>query len=233
MAHRSAPLADRPRGGLSLLRAPARALFDLVFPPACVACGRVGEAYCRRCRERLSAAPLAIHRQKLADGVPVGSTGAHRDALQIAVQALKYHDMRDLAHPLADRLARMAGALNWSRAQMIVPVPAHPNRQRQRGYNQAELLAHALADRLGIPCQPGALHRMRDTRSQVGMTRHERRLNVQDAFHADPSAVARRVVLLVDDVYTTGATLHACALALRAGGARAVAGATVTYAPQN
>jgi len=113
----------------------------------------------------------------------------------------------------------------------IVPVPLHPLRRRERGFDQAELLAAALAEATRIAVRPGLLLRTRYTDPQIGLRPHERRENVKGAFelrHPLPGSGVR--VLLVDDVYTTGATLEECAGTLRKGGAGAVYALTVTRA---
>jgi ComF family protein len=100
-------------------------------------------------------------------------------------------------------------------------VPLHPDRQRERGFNQSDLLAHAMADPLGLSVRADLLQRVRPTRPQVGLARQERLQNVADAFRARPEVEGGRW-LLVDDVCTTSATLEACAQALRLRGAGAV-----------
>jgi ComF family protein len=111
---------------------------------------------------------------------------------------------------------------------LLVPVPLHSRRRRRRGYNQSQLLAEELARRLpAIDHAPGRLLRTRDTPSQVGLDRVQRRANVAGAFRWEGPSLAGRPVLLVDDVATTGATLQACAEALEAGGAGRVTAVTV------
>jgi ComF family protein len=119
---------------------------------------------------------------------------------------------------------------------LLVPVPLHPARQRERGYNQAELLARAFGDRIGLPVVNTGLRRARSTRPQISLNASDRRENVQDAFTYQPrtadqgDAVRGRRVLVVDDVCTTGSTLEACSLALKAGGASSVWGFTLARA---
>jgi ComF family protein len=106
-----------------------------------------------------------------------------------------------------------------------VPVPLHNRRFLARRYNQSAELARAIANRAGLPFEPGALRRVKPTRQQVGLTANERKLNVRGAFRVPPEreiAVSGRTVLLVDDVYTTGATIIAATKALMRAGASEV-----------
>jgi ComF family protein len=105
-------------------------------------------------------------------------------------------------------------------------VPLHCERLAERGYNQAELLARALSQRIHVAVRTDLIRRARHTRAQVGLNAQERAANVQDAFLADP-ACAGMTLLLIDDVYTTGATLTACAIAARDAGAHRVCGLTL------
>jgi len=130
---------------------------------------------------------------------------------------------------LAGRLASQYRAQGWT-VDIIAPVPLHPSRQSSRGYNQSQRLAQALSDHIGVPCRPDVLARERYTRPQVGLSRAERQTNVVGAFVGAPDLLHDRSLLLVDDVYTTGATLRACAQAALDAGANPVYGLTVTVA---
>jgi ComF family protein len=127
---------------------------------------------------------------------------------------------------MAAWLAEVARRENW-KPTLVVPVPLSARRLRRRGYNQMDLVAGALARLLDVPMGSGALSRIRETRSQVGLDPAGRRRNVEGAFEARRDDVEGSVVLLVDDLFTTGATLAACAAALHEAGSGEVYGLTI------
>ncbi len=140
------------------------------------------------------------------------------------VLALKYQGRTSLVPFLADRMAEETlRQLGNNPPDRILPVPLHPTRLRERTFNQAELLARALADRMGIPCETDLLIRCRSTRPQAELTQEERSRNVRGAFDLRSGAGLKGSrLLLVDDVLTTGATAEACAALLKKAGARSV-----------
>jgi len=153
--------------------------------------------------------------------------GAYEGVLQIAIHHFKYHDRPQLALPLGRYLAEYArkhvSELNDLKFDALVPVPMHPIRQRLRGYNQSERLAQALGKELELPLLTGSLTRIRPTRAQVGLAREARYHNLTGAFQVRlPETVAGKTLLLIDDVATTGSSLHECADVLKAAGAKAV-----------
>lgn len=138
--------------------------------------------------------------------------------LAVALQRLKYAGAGHLARPLGRLLAPTLHSTLGAEPALVVPVPLHPRRLRERGYNQSALLARAAGARA---IASGALHRVRPTAPQAGLDCAARRRNLQAAFRAGPQVRGRRVVL-VDDVLTTGATARACSEALLEAGASAV-----------
>jgi ComF family protein len=145
--------------------------------------------------------------------------GAYEGTLRQLIHLFKYSGMRALARPLGDVLA---GALPRDRQfDAVTAVPLHWRRRWQRGFNQSELLGKAIARRRGIPLIH-VLRRGAATRAQAGLSNSQRRENVAGAFRARHRVAGLRI-LLVDDVMTTGATVSACARALKKAGARSVA----------
>ena len=201
---------------------------DLIFPPRCVGCGRVDTLWCPTCQHDIEAIP-APPPDLLEGQIPVAATAPHEGKLRSAIHSLKYEHCPQLAMPLGERLGHRLSTLNW-KYDILVPVPLHTDRLRERGYNQSQLLGEQIAALHGLPLVAEALVRTRATRPQVGLNREQRRENMREVFRADPHLVADRAVLLVDDVYTSGATLEACAQALLAAGAVRVAGLTITSA---
>lgn len=215
------------------------ALLDLLFPPRCVGCQRMGVWLCTDCLEQVGRVngPVCRHcgRPFRGNGLCPACQGEtfalqqvrapffFEGVIQRAVHALKYRGRHVLAGPLGGLLADFLRGLDWP-AAAIVPVPLHPQRKRARGYNQSALLGRAVAARTGRALQEEGLARRRDTRPQVGLDGPARRENVRDAFSWQAPAPPPEQVLLLDDVYTTGATMEACAQALRAAGAVEIRG---------
>jgi len=147
----------------------------------------------------------------------------YQGVIKDRIRQLKYHRGVWLAEPLGRLMLDAALANGLTQADLVIPVPLHPLRQRERGYNQAERLARVVAKGLSLPLDTRTLIRCRNTPSQTSLKRAERLLNPENAFaliRAEP--VIGKRILLVDDIFTTGATVAACARVLRQGGATSV-----------
>ncbi|HEY6936837.1 MAG TPA: ComF family protein [Terriglobales bacterium] len=161
--------------------------------------------------------------------------GSYEGGLREVIHLLKYEQVRPAAGVLGRMLGEAAGRaaplLNQVQP-LVVPVPLHVTKLRQRGFNQSELIARAALRSpalmtLSWPLHTGVLERSRPTESQTGLTRHQRRENIRGAFRVHDAAVAGRTILLVDDVFTTGTTVSECARVLRKAGAAQIWVATV------
>jgi len=173
--------------------------------------------------------PPAVCSACVADGPAYDysrSAAVYGGVTREALHRLKFGGRRALARPLADLAVEQCGTSLPGGVAAIVPVPLASDRERERGFNQAALLAERIAQRLALPIRARWLARGRATRPQSDLPAAERLANVRGAFRAAP-AVAGRHVLLVDDVLTTGATLAECARALRAAGAERIGALTV------
>lgn len=200
------------------------ALADVLAPPLCAACDqRLARraVFCPACAASVVRLPRGRPREDAP--LPLLAFAAFGGSIAGALRRLKYEDRPDIAAPLGDLLRFTAREARLS-ADVVVPVPLHPARLAERGYNQAALLASAVAWELGAPLSARALRRTRATAQQVRLDRARRRDNVAGAFSVrDPGSVQGRRVVLVDDVTTTGSTLTACAAALVEAGAAVTA----------
>ncbi len=216
----------------NLWKRTADGMLDFVYPKRCSGCGARGAWVCPLCFDDLS-----LYAEPWCDrcGIPensgscrcsdlppgIGScrsVGPYAGWLRSAIVAFKYDDEPARAEHLGDLLAPALASL--SRDIVVSPVPLHPQRERERGYNQSFLVARHAARLLHLPLVP-LLKRTRATRRQVGLDASDRHANVAGAFEADATMISARAivhVVLVDDVMTTGSTLGACAATLRQAG---------------
>lgn len=234
-------------GALSLLNRAALNAANLLYPPVCPICMNIAEcggekgAICSGCRKRLR----YIHNPRcLKCGKQLSSDeteycfdcagGRHifkqcvgvwdyTDEIRKSIYEFKYHNQRAFARIYAKELLENCGniMLEWN-AQALVPVPLHSARLKKRGYNQAELVAEHLGKELGMPVDTEMLVRVRQTKPQKELNDRERLKNLENAFIINKNGVKYKKVILVDDIYTTGATIDACAAALMSCGVREV-----------
>jgi len=232
---------------------------ELLYPPRCAVCERMGEEafcpaclaqveylrspYCRRCGRPLmptAEAHVLCGECRKQPGELAGAraVGVHTGVLRRAVLQMKFRRRRGLVEPLGRLLAARLAAepeqpepLDLGAVRAILPVALHPRRRAWRGFDQAVLLARATGRQADLECWEGVLERIKNTDQQIGLSVEERRANLTRAFRvADRRRVEGGVFLLIDDVYTTGATLQEAARAVVRGGAQAVYGLTLTRA---
>ncbi len=242
MPPRRAALAEHARviaasalaGATRSFASAARGLAAFVLPQRCPGCGAAADParlLCDPCLETIPRLSFALCASCLVrDREPVGCRRHRRPVwpawvydprAACVVQTLKYGERPGLARALGEALH--AALPPPAPFDLVIEVPLHPARRRERGYNQAGLLADALAERLGVPRLERALERVRPTPPQARLDARARRENLAGAFRArHPRWLAGREVLIVDDVLTTGATFEACFAALEIAGARAV-----------
>jgi len=232
-------------------------LADLIFPPRCLTCGVLLERrdslpFCPPCLSgiRYIRSPLCP-RCGISFPLPEGedhlcgdclaterpyaaarAVGYYESTLLTAIHLFKYRGKTGIGEALGRIMADFAGGIwDMNAFSLLMPVPLHRKRLRERGFNQAAVLARALSKRFSLPLDLMTLRREVPTPPQVGLGRNERQANVRGAFAVrKPEKIAGRRILLVDDVFTTGSTLSECAAVLMQAGADAVAVLTLARA---
>lgn len=219
---------------------------DWVYPPRCAGCSTPGVRFCSACYssvrviDQLKICPVCGIPQKTTSICPECATlapgftalrswGLYEGALRKAIHRLKYRSDLGVSEELAKPISILLRDNNWQ-VDLLTPVPLSRNRLRTRGYNQSALVARWVSLANAIPYEPKAMIRIKDTISQVGLSGDERRQNVLAAFQSNRANVAGKKILVIDDVTTTGATMHACATALLMAGASQVYGLTLARA---
>ena len=230
-------------------------LLDWLYPPTCIACGQIIPLHlpqprsmllCGKCQTLFSpVAPPLCHTCGVPTARPVprcvSCFGKERhfttnraaflydDLMRDMMHELKFRQNKQIAHSLGKLWAtHLAGTFTCEKDTYLTPLPLHPKKQRERGFNQAEILARRLSETLGIPCVH-ALTRTVDTPPQSGLHPRQRIENVQDAFAvADGISPRGNTYIVIDDIYTTGASMNECARVLKAASAADVLGMTLS-----
>ncbi|WP_316862829.1 ComF family protein [uncultured Cohaesibacter sp.] len=238
---------ERPAVGCGV-RSLARGLLDLVIPPRCAGCGKVVERANHLCGDCWHKMDWIVPPYCPISGLPFShdlgtmivdpsvlavppfydrarSVALFGETARRMVHQLKYHDRVELATVMGRWMARAGADCLADPEALVVPVPLHRRRLWRRGFNQSALLAKVIAEEAKRSYLPDLLQRTRSTLQQVGLNDEERRQNVEGAFRLSQPhklTVAGRTVVLVDDVWTTGATLESCCRVLRRAGAKEI-----------
>ena len=201
-----------------------RHILNLFLKPNCPLCDRAAEGVtCAYCQRQLQRCRFTNPRQNWRGRMPVFVWGHYGGSLKRAIAALKYENNPQLSQPLGQWLGQAwnEAAIARSTKLAVVPIPMHPHKRRQRGFDQAELIARSFCQVTGLPLQSRGLERVRQTEALFGLSPDARVREVSDAFAL--GAQFRRLpkaVLLLDDIYTTGATARSAVTVLESRGIR-------------
>lgn len=188
-----------------------RGLLNLFLQSHCPLCQRsTSRELCVYCERQLQTCELQNPKVKWQAPIPVFSWGLYGGSLKRAIAAMKYENQPQIAHLLGQWLGE-AWLLNFAKFQtdlIVVPIPLHPSKQKQRGYNQAALIAQGFCHTTGLKLKINGLERIRETQAQFGLSAAEREKNLDSAFVVGQGFRSRPniPILLMDDIYTTGAT---------------------------
>lgn len=216
-------------------------LLEMIFPSYCAYCGRIGSFLCERCQAKIikikdDSCPgcntiskrgrFCTRCRKKSFLVGVFSVGYFKDeVLKETIHEFKYERVSGLAPILGALLSEKVRSENIS-VDYAFYVPISRKREAWRGFNQSELLANEVGRELGVPL--GVLKKTKETKTQVGLPKKEREKNLANAFSVvAPKKLCGKMILLIDDVFTTGTTLNECAKALKQNGAKVVYGAVL------
>lgn len=200
---------------------PLTGLATLCLQSHCPLCQRsTSQILCNACEQQLQQFQLPRTEQVWQAPLPVFAWGSYSGSLKRAIAALKYEQHPQLARPLGDWLAQHWLTCDFAprKTMTVVPIPIHAERRKQRGFNQAELIAEAFCQRTGFKLYRQGLTRDRATEAQFGLSAELREQNLSGAFAIGPDFLKRAPkfpVLLLDDIYTTGATVRSAAQILR------------------
>ncbi|PSB26999.1 ComF family protein [Stenomitos frigidus] len=199
-------------------------LLDLLLQAQCPLCQRVATAtFCQDCQRQVQRCQFPSPNWCQQEQLPIFAWGRYNGALRQTIAAFKYENKPHLARPLAHWLALAWFSATPTTSLTVVPIPMHPTKQQQRGFNQADLLAEHFCEQTRLPLQKQGLSRSRETTAQFQLSAGDREQNLADAFSLGDAFRKRHPtnsVLLLDDIYTTGATARSAAQTLRRNGIR-------------
>ncbi len=220
---------------MRFLKALKELILNTLFPPVCISCKKEGDFLCVDCLKNLDKKKIRSNGRKIddpdihyLDGVIYALDYAKNPQIQAAVKQFKYRFTEELAEYFADLMIEKIGELNMAKKRKIIliPVPLHKKRLNYRGFNQAEVIAKVIQDRMGNEAEViPMLKRVRHTDQQAKLNKSERHKNLKGAFilnkkciHEQKMYTKNTIYFIIDDVFTTGATLESCAEVLKGSG---------------
>ena len=202
-------------------------LLSIFLQPNCPCCGRSAETVlCANCTRQLEQCRLSNSKWQGKGKMPLLVWGKYEGLLKRAIAILKYEQKPEIARPLGEKLGEtwlQAAAFPTSLKPVVIPIPLHPEKEKQRGYNQAELIAHSFCQVTGFPLQAKGLKRIKNTEALFGLTPQQRQEQLHHAFTVGQKMNPTQPIILLDDIYTTGTTVQAAQIALQQRGFKVLA----------
>ncbi|MFA5080359.1 MAG: ComF family protein [Candidatus Paceibacterota bacterium] len=224
-------------------------ILDIILPKTCVGCGRIKTFLCEDCFSLIEINPYRycfcrlpkrlIGKIETCSSCPSGHLNRiysasyyNGEIIKKVINELKYHfQIKEICLPLVALILTHLKIIDFkfTEEMIVIPVPIHKSREKWRGFNQSKEIAKIIAEKTDLPYYPDNLIKIKKTKAQVGLKRKERLNNLKNCFSiVDSSKIKNKTVLLIDDVYTTGATMEECAKILKEAGAKNVYGITAT-----
>lgn len=207
-------------------------LLNIFLQSNCLLCHRSTQDnnFCFSCAKQLQKCQVNDPRSQWSGKIPVFAWGRYEGMLKRAIGTMKYSNKAEIARPLGQFLGEswLQSTPVLTKKMVVVPIPLHPEKQKQRGFNQAELIAEGFCETTGLKLKANGLQRVLETQAQHSLSSVERQKNLQGAFRlgCDLQRHPNASVLLLDDIYTTGSTAHSSAITLRQAGISVIGIAT-------
>lgn len=213
-------------------------ILSLFLHPNCPLCNRSAETVlCQNCQRQLEQCQLSPPQFEGKGGIAVVAWGEYGGLLKRAIAAFKYENYPQLARPLGSYLGKtwltLSAPASTFLKPIVVPIPLHPEKQKQRGYNQAELIARSFCAVTGLPLKPQGLKRIKNTKALFGLTPEEREQTVAQAFIVGKGLKSGQTVLILDDIYTTGTTGYTAQMTLQQAGINVIGVAAIAAAQRS
>ena len=202
-------------------------ILSLFLHPNCPCCGRSAESVlCANCNRQLEECRFWQGKFQGKGKIPVLAWGKYEGFLKRAIASLKYEQKPEIARPLGEKLGEtwlQTATFPTSLNPVVIPIPLHPEKEQQRGYNQAQLIARSFCQVTKFPLHPQGLKRIKNTEALFGLTPQQRQQQLDRAFTVGKKLNPKQPIILLDDIYTTGTTVQAAQMTLQQVGLKVLA----------
>ncbi|MFP4693309.1 MAG: ComF family protein [Halothece sp.] len=212
-------------------------LLSVFLQPNCPCCGRSAESVlCVNCNRQLEECRFSQSKFQGKGKIPVLAWGKYEGMLKRAIASLKYEQKPEIARPLGEKLGETwlkTATFPTSLQPVVIPIPLHPEKEKQRGYNQAQLIARSFCQVTNFPLHTQGLKRIKNTEALFGLTPQQRQQQLDRAFTVGKKLNPKQPIILLDDIYTTGTTAQAAQITLQQVGGKVLAVTAVAKPEKN